>query len=172
MPTGDKLAWLDQADARVTECVRTYGVYIQYVGGGRCAAPGCSLGDPLGEDGEPPFAYTVGLFGLHHPELVTVGLSVETAAALLNHVARRVMEGQDLIPGALLTFEEWQHSVVPEVLPNPGEVLFTANRYYRRPDHASVPALQLTYDDVTGRFPWEEGYAAPDKQPRPGTWSA
>ena len=168
MPDGDNLAWLDQADARVTECVRTYGVYIQYVGGGRCAAPGCSSAD----DGQPPFAYTVGLFGLNHPELVTVGLSIETSAGVLNDVARRVMDGQNLIPGALLTFEEWPHSVVPEILPNPGAILFTANRYYQRPDEASVPALQLSYDDKAGRFPWEDGYAAPDMQPRPGRWSA
>ena len=168
MPSGDNLAWLDQADARVTECVRAYGVYIQYVGGGRCAAPGCACAD----DGQPPFAYTVGLFGLNHPELLTVGLSIETSAGVLNHLARRVMDGHDLIPGALIDFEEWPHSVVPEVLPNPGEILFTANRFYQRPDEASVPALQLSYDDKAGRFPWEEGYAAPEMQPRPGTWSA
>ena len=167
MPIGDNLAWRDQADARVTECVRTYGVYIQYVGPGGCAAPGCACGDR-----QPPFAYTVGLFGLHHPELVTIGLSMETSAGVLNNLARRVMAGQNLIPGTMLGFEEWPHSMVPEVLPNPGEVLYTANRYYQRPDHASVPALQLSYDDMAGRFPWEDGYAAPDRQPRPGTWSA
>ena len=121
---------------------------------------------------QPPFAYTVGLFGLNHPELVTVGLSIETSAGVLNQVARRVMDGQNLIPGTLLSFEEWPHSMVPEVLPNPGEILFTANRFYRRPEEASVPALQLSYDDKAGRFPWEEGYAAPDRQPRPGRWSA
>jgi len=168
MPIGDNLAWRDQVDAWVTECVRTYGVYIQYVGRGGCAAPG----GPCGDDDQPPFAYTVGLFGLNHPELVTVGLSIETSAGVLNHVAGRVMDGQNLIPGALLSIEDWPHSMVPEVLPNPGEILMTANRYYQRPAEASVPALQLSYDDKAGRFPWEEGYAAPDMQPRPGTWSA
>ena len=168
MPSGDRLAWLDQEDARVTECVRTYGVYIQYVGGGRCAAASCSCGD----DGRPPFAYTVGLFGLNHPELVTVGLSIETTAGVLNQLARRVMDGQNLIPGALIRFDEWTHTMVPEVLPNPGEIVFTANRFYQRPVEASVPALQLSYDDKAGRFPWEEGYAVPEMQPRPGTWSA
>jgi hypothetical protein len=32
--------------------------------------------------------------------------------------------------------------------------------------------LQLTYDDLQGRFPWEPGYAAPYLQPRPGTFGA
>jgi hypothetical protein len=72
----------------------------------------------------------VGLFGLNHPELVTVGLSIEMSARALNDVARRVMDGQNLIPGALLSFEDWPHSMVPEVLPNPGKILRTANRHY------------------------------------------
>jgi Domain of unknown function (DUF4262) len=114
----------------------------------------------------------VGLFGLNHPELVTVGLSIETSAGVLNHVARRVMDGQNVIPGALLSFEDWRHSMVPEALPDLGAILVTANRYYQRPAEASVPALQLSYDDKAGRFPWEEGYAAPDMQLRSGTWSA
>jgi hypothetical protein len=63
------------------------------------------------------------------PELVTVGLSIEMSARALNDVARRVMDGQNLIPGALLSFEDWPHSMVPEVLPNPGKILRTANRY-------------------------------------------
>jgi hypothetical protein len=168
MPTGDDLAWRDQADARVTECVRTYGVYIQYVGGCTCVVPGCGCA----ADDRPPFAYTVGLFGLNHPELVTVGLSVEASAEVLNNLTGRVMDGQNLIPGALLGFEEWPHSMVPEVLPNPGEILYIANRFYRRSGHTSVPALQLSYDDRAGRFPWEEGYADLDLQPRPGTWAA
>jgi len=37
---------------------------------------------------------------------------------------------------------------------------------------ASVPVLQLSYDDTAGRFPWEEGYATPEMQPRPGTFRA
>ena len=79
------------------------------------------------------------------------------------------MDGQNLIPGVLLSFEDWPHSMVPEVLPNPGEILLTANRFYQRPAHASVPALQLSYDDKAGRFPWEEGYAAPrTSSPAPG----
>ena len=35
-----------------------------------------------------------------------------------------------------------------------------------------LPPYQLTYDDEQGRFPWDEGYADADIQPRPGTWRA
>ena len=48
-----------------------------------------------------------------------------------------------------------------------------ANRHYQRPREASVPVLQLTWDDRNGRFPWEDGYSVPvTVQPRPGTFRA
>jgi len=61
------LAWLDQEDAHIGAIIRRYGWFIQYVGGAElCTLPGCCCS----EDEDPvPFAYTVGLFGLNHPEL-------------------------------------------------------------------------------------------------------
>ena len=55
--------------------------FIQYVGGGTCSFPGCCGG--LDDDGAPSFAYTVGLFGLGHPELVIVGAGVNTSGSVL-----------------------------------------------------------------------------------------
>jgi hypothetical protein len=107
-----------------------------------------------------------------HPELVIVGTDADTAGGVLNDLAARIRKGANLVAGELITFDDWPHRIVPEQLPNPGGILFAANRFYGRPSWASVPALQLSYDDMGGRFPWEEDYAAPDKQPRPGTWTA
>ncbi len=153
-------AWLDQEEARTRDAVRRVGWAIEYV-----------IGEP--EEQRCSLAYTIGLFGLGHPELVVLGLDPHTTAGLLNEVGRQVREGRDLVVGELLSFPEWPHRVTVERVPNPGEILFAANRYYRRPDQASVPALQLTYDDVGGRFPWEEGYANADwVQPRPGSYTA
>jgi hypothetical protein len=60
-----------------------------------------------------------------------------------------------------------------EELPNPGEVLFSANRFYQRPDEFSVPAYQLTWALPGGIFPWDHAYGCePDCQPRPGEWRA
>lgn len=163
-------AWLDQEDAHVADTIRRYGVHITYVGGA-CGAPGCSCEDS-GEG--PSFAYTTGLFGIGHPELAITGVKPGTAQAVLNDVAGRVREGERLLPGMLLTFgDAWAHRVTVETIPNPGEIAFDANRHYRRPDAVSVPLLQLTYDDKSGRFPWEKGYAnTPAMQPRPGQWRA
>lgn len=161
-------AWSDQEDARVAATVRRYGWFIQYVGGGSCSAPGCCSPDSDG----PAFAYTVGLFGLSHPELLIFGVPPDTAAGVLNTLGSRVRDGEALLPGQLIEFEEWPHRIIPEPVPNAGEIVLGSNRYYRHPAEHSVPVLQLSYDDTEGRFPWEEGYAAPEMQPRPGTFKA
>jgi hypothetical protein len=170
MNDAQRIAWIDQSDAEVSANIRKFGTHIVYVSwDGGCSAPGCSGGDP--SDG-PPFGYTVGLFGLGHPELLIFGANAETTAGVLNELTERIRAGADLVPGELVTFAGWPHRIVVESVPNPGQIVFEANRFYLRPDEASVPVLQLTYVDREGRFPWEAGYAAPARQPRPGTFRA
>jgi hypothetical protein len=159
---------MDQQEAWLASTVRKHGWAIQYVGGEECGVPGCKC--PPSD--QPPFAYTVGLTGLSHPELVIVGVDPGTAAGVLNDLGERVRRGEALVAGQAVTFESWPHRVVPETLPNPGHILLSANSFYRRPPKYSVEAMQLSYDDLEGRFPWEAGYSAPHLQPRPGTWSA
>lgn len=153
-------AWLDQEDARLARTVRTHRVAVQYVMRGE-------------QPDEPSFAYTVGLFGVDHPELVAVGLDHETACGLLNKVAGMVLEGRDLVPGEVIHDDDGVDVLTVEVLPNPAEVLFSANRFYRRPDEFSVPAYQLTWALEGGIYPWDPHYPCePECQPRPGTWRA
>lgn len=152
------LAWLDQEDARLAQTIRAHRVAVQYV----------MRGD---ESDEPPFGYTVGLFGVGHPELVVVGVGHETACGLLNEVAGLVLAGRDLVAGEVVA--DGPEPLVVEQLPNPGEVLFSANRFYQRPDEYSVPAYQLTWAHPDGGFPWDAEYPCPPScQPRPGTWRA
>jgi hypothetical protein len=153
-------AWLDQEDAHLAQTIRTHRLAVQYV----------TRGD---ESDEPPFGYTIGLFGVGHPELVAVGLDYEQACALLNKVAAMVLDGHDLIPGEVLTDDDGHDLLTVETLPNPGDVLFGANRFYQRPDEFSVPAYQLTWAHADGIFPWDERWPCPPEcQPRPGTWRA
>lgn len=153
-------AWLDQEDRHTAAVIREHRTYIQYVAGDSGAR-------------RPSFAYTVGLFGLDHPEVLVFGLSMQTAGALLNEVRDRVLDGDDLVVGATLAFDAWPHRVRVEHVPNPGRIAFAANRFYQRPSEASVPMFQLTYDDKAGRFPGEPGYAnAGWIQPRPGEFTA
>lgn len=151
--------WLDQEDRRVSAYIRAHGCSLEYVFA--CSCPGTT-----------PFCYTIGLFGLGHPELLVFGVEQGTAAGLLNHAFALVRGGRDLVPGELLTFEQSQTSWLVEDVPNPGDIVFAANRHYRRPAEHSVPVLQLTWS-VHGDFPGDAGYClGPHVQPRPGTFDA
>ena len=112
MNDAQRIAWIDQSDAEVSANIRRYGTHIVYVSwDGGCSAPGCSGGDP--SDG-PPFGYTVGLFGLGHPELLIFGANAETAAGVLNELTEPIRAGADLVPGELVTFTGWPHRIVVE----------------------------------------------------------
>jgi hypothetical protein len=161
-------AWIDQQDAMLADTIRRHGWSIQYVGGDTCSRPGCTCGPT----DQPPFAYTVGLFGLGHPELLIVGVDPEAAVLVLNTLGNRVRGGEALLCGFPVTIDGWDHVIVPEPVPNPGEILLWANSFYDHPAGYSVPALQLTYDDDAGRFPWDDGFADAHLQPRPGTFTA
>lgn len=146
------LAWLDQQDRMITQIVRRHGWAVQFVSG---------------EDTAPSLAYTVGLFGLNHPELIVFGLDYSSALALLNYMGSKVRENSDLSPGDVVRWEGTDTRVRIDTLAHPAELLFAANRYFQRPDEASVPALQLTWD-IDGAFPGEAGYSKPDwLQPDP-----
>ena len=82
-------AWLDQDDSRMAAMIREHGWSIEYVGGDECSRPGCEC--PRTDD--PPFAYTVGLFGMAHPELLVFGVPPGTAAGVLNDLGERVRSG-------------------------------------------------------------------------------
>jgi hypothetical protein len=156
----DVQAWLDQEDEHTAQIIRLHGVYIEYVHGDAARR-------------SPAFAYTVGLFGLRHPELLVFDSTPESAAGVLNSLAAHVRAGGNLLPGQEITSEGSPSPIMLEHVPNPGEIVFAANRYYQRPAEASVPVLQLTYADDKGRYPWQKGYARPGwRQPRPGRFHA
>lgn len=106
MTTTQMQAWLDQEDSRVANMIRRYGWSVEYVFGGPCGGPCCDGGtDDSDGAGGPPFAYTIGLFGLGHPELLILGVPMETACGVLNELGQRVRDEANLVPGQLLTFD-------------------------------------------------------------------
>jgi hypothetical protein len=154
------VAWLDQEDAHLAQVIRAHRFAVQFVG-------------PGDETDEPPFGYTIGLFGLGHPELVVVGVGHDIAHGMLGRVARIVVGGRNLVPGEVLHDDGGRALLTVEVLPNPEGIIFSANRFYERPDEFSVPAFMLTWADADGFFPWDPRYAYPrEVQPRPGAWRA
>jgi Domain of unknown function (DUF4262) len=154
---GDVDSWLAQEDARTDTVIKRHGWMVQGVLG---ATPR-----------QPELAYTVGLWGFGHPELVVFGLRVHVATAVLNSLGALVREGSALSPGERLSFGAWPHQVHLLDVPHPERVLFQALRTYGR----TVPALQAVWNDAAGRFPWDPGYCVPRwLQPLPGTaaWHA
>lgn len=121
-----------------------------------------------GDDGlaEPSFAYTVGLTGRGHPELLIAGLDPPTSARVLNTVARSAGD-VPLNPGLRLDNPPGCPLEVVRV-DAPGEILLAAAQLYG----PGVEALQLVYPDDDGGWPWDVHYRA-DRWPQPlyGLWA-
>ncbi len=135
----------EQLERRIDDAIQHFGCFIQAVGGG---------------DEEPPFAYTVGLYGLGHPELIVFGLDVESAAGTLNWFFARIRDGGGLTPGEIVSPPGSGTRFLVEARPGAGRALFAANRYYHRSRRNPVRAFQLTWD-ADGAFPGEPGYPYP-----------
>ena len=63
---------------------------------------------------------------------------------MLNDLGNQIRAGRNLLPGELITFRSWPHRIIPEELPHPGLIVFSANRFYQRPPEHSVPVRQLS----------------------------
>ncbi len=134
--------WLDQQDAWYRDTIRRVGWAIQHVDADRSATA---------------FAYTVGLAGFEHPEIVVFGLGPSRAATLLNYLGELVRSGAVLPDGAEVPVLAGA-GVGPVrmfALPHPGAVILTANRVYARAPWESLPAVQAVYPDRRGAWPWE-----------------
>lgn len=120
----------------------------------------------------PPFAYTIGLWNLGHPEIVVFGLDFGCSVHLLDALARGVANG-----GSRLRDGD---EVAADGLPvrlfgvrNPGDIVFRANQFFAMAPDESVPVLQAIYPDDSGVWPWEPGCRLPrGGQPMPGTFVA
>lgn len=107
------------------------------------------------EDGEPSFAYTIGLWETYkHPEIIAFGLSINNLHAILNNAGGKVKSGQVLktdqddfdifeaLPAQFL-------KVDPKYL----KKYFGYGLWYNK--HEDFPALQLVWSDRKGVFPWD-----------------
>lgn len=154
-------AWLDQEDAFTADTIRRYGTCIQSVGGDERRR-------------QPSFAYTVGLHGHRHPELLIFDVPPSVAGRILNSLSRQVQhEGRVLRPGEVVTVDGWAPRIRIEHVPNPADIAFAANGYYRMGAGRSVALLQLTHEGEDGLLPGDPGYTGYLwRQPRPGRFTA
>jgi hypothetical protein len=130
----------DQYDTWLRETIRRCGWALQAV---------------LGDDEEgPPFAYTVGLSGFDHPELVLFATSQATAAAVLNDLGELVRGGRRLAAGETIALRNGRIHLLS--FPASADWLLAADQLYRRPGGPPVPALLVLPDDELVPEPGED----------------
>jgi hypothetical protein len=130
----------------------TWGDYIEYVR--EILDEHCWIVQGVERDRHrPPYAYTVGLTGHDRPELVVTGMRYERAAAVLDGVAGHVLHAEPPAPGEVLQLAGGPTvEVVPVAAPSV-HLLVAAACY-----GTEISALQLTYADDRGRWPWDRGF--------------
>lgn len=122
--------------AGIADVVRRDGFHVQ------CAQPGVR---------NWPYAYTVGLTALGHPELVVSNLSPDECLPLLGSLCSNICAGGRIAPGAAWAKVGVFFTAYPESVALAGQLY---------PD-APVRALQLVLHDSQNRFPWQAGCLLP-----------
>lgn len=152
----DQFEWPEpehEADKVILRNVRNHGCHI--------------VGIP---DTDPPFAFSIGLFvNYGHPELIILGQRAENAQAIINLVRDRVADGHKFIDGDIsgdflendykLGFWQVPFKAYPEYLG-------TAIWFYSK-SRLAFPCLQIIWQDVNRRFPWEAECSPAVKEDQP-----
>jgi hypothetical protein len=134
---------LDASDLRVIADVAQHGLHV---------ACGASIG------GAPAFAFSIGLFRtFDHPEVAIFGLASAALEAAVLRVGARVRAGErfdegDVVEGVLDGRAVAFRRIVPRHYPS---YLGYAVWYH---GGARFPALQATWADGAGHFPWERWF--------------
>lgn len=115
-------------------------------------------------DPQTRFAYTIGVQDtLGFPELIVVGLTNETGFAALNAAVGAMQKGVDLTEGRHREIVgEVEVEFRPVAQPWIEHVMYRDHWYY---EGKQIPALQLLYPDLNGRFQWEDEFQEYFRQP-------
>ena len=110
---------------------------------------------PTKEGDGLPFNYTVGFKLREHPELLIMGLNMETMHSLLGIIYEQVKSGTRFNPDTYYQFVIENHRVAFVEITDPlGEFPMTMTRHLM----GEFQALQLVWPDELDRFPWHEDF--------------
>lgn len=105
---------------------------------------------------ELPFCYTVGLTPRGRPEFIIDGIVPDVATAILNSLVALAMDGVHLDTDIDI------HGIINGL---PLRLLWVIDTddlgIARRMYGEHVAAMQVTWPDAQGVFPWEEGFSGP-----------
>lgn len=121
-----------------------------------------------GEDG-PGFVYTIGLAQRGLPEFIFVGDCRGPCANYMRGVIEAAMSGVEVPLGMLAPESDLNPYSVPAWVLAADDKLdthaFGVRRQLERVGSGETPRLlQVVMPDLSGRFPWEEGYKWLDQQ--------
>lgn len=109
----------------------------------------------LTDDEGPGFAYSIGLFkSFGHPEIVIIGLKIDTAHVLINNIGHDIKNGKVFVPGRFYDgiLDNFKCLLV-DVPKERYEEFFGYGLWYYKSDN--FPVLQCIYPTVKGIYPWE-----------------
>ena len=105
----------------------------------------------------PDFAYSIGMVQtLDHPEMLIVGLPLDTAHRLINDVGASIKSGQRYSAGEISDEFLEGYAVTFRAVPKHQYAAYLGwgMRYY---GDDSFPVLQFVYPDRQHRWPWQVG---------------
>jgi hypothetical protein len=118
---------------------------------------GCSVVGIV--DADPPFSFSVGLFANYgHPEVIIFDRRPDIAHVIINMVRDRAAAGHRFADGDIdgdILLNDYKLCFWNVPLLVYPEYLGTAIWFYRK--LGPFPCLQIIWQDVNRRFPWEEG---------------
>lgn len=115
---------------------------------------GWALQAVLGDEDGPPFAYTVGLTGFGHAELILFATAQATAATVLNDLGELVRGGRELRAGERVALRSGDVHLLD--FPEAEHWLFAADALYRVPGGEPVRALLVVPADELAPTPGED----------------
>ena len=139
-------AWkvTDESETFIQRAVEEHGWAVQLIS--------------AGDENEPAFAYTIGLFkNWNHPELIVLGLRLELMHSMVNEIGARVKAGARFTAGDSLQDVSGGYDVRLRAVQD--ERSYRAHVGYARWFYsgAPFPLLQVVWPDRGGHFPGEPG---------------
>jgi hypothetical protein len=110
------------------------------------------------EDEKPAFAYSVGLFKNYaHPEVIVFGLDLELMNVIVNEIGESVKNGKRFEVGRSYfgVIEKYGSIFQTVETRHYAEHFGFAQWFYKGDD---FPAAQCCWPDLTGLYPWHEGF--------------
>ncbi len=138
---------------RIDAAIERGGLFIPYV---------------LSDGRSAPWAYTIGLTEVGHPELVLYGADEESTARFLNWIGHRIVHHGERLPvgrqARELAGAPIRYLPVPAEVVRRTDVVLWAVDYYGslRRSTGPVEALQCMWADRHGLFPWQAGFDESD----------